>query len=220
MKVTSTGKIEYDLGANLLKMKDVRTPDLVVDEMDIHIEKGNEFIERLLDLSSLAKGNGKIPLAPFYALQQAPKKIESFRIRIPQESASHALEAASGDRLAKEGIKNVNVSFEDENQMSLSGRIHRLVDIPFHVSGRISLGEDHKVRYSVDKMDLLGLIPLPHILRTLILALNDISAPKEGFQRDGNSYTLDLQSFLPEKTKARVDRAETEDGFLILEGKG
>lgn len=214
-----SGKIEFDMGTDLLKMRNVRTRDLLIDRLDVRAKGSGKAISDMLSVSSLMKGDGKLPTDAVQNLQNQTMEIEDARIRVPQEAACRAMLTTKKDSLKKEGVKNVSMSFHDGNRVSVEGTVKKIFNIPFKIDGSISSEGNNKVRYTVNNMRVGRLIKLPGLVKSIILSLTEDSVADDKIVRDGNSYIMDASSFIPKNIKVQLKNIGAENGFLVIEGK-
>lgn len=211
-------KIEYDLDSNLLKMRNIKTKDMFIEQIDVHIRQGDDVFREMFSVDNFIQSDGKLDTSAINKLRQIPMDVENVRIRIPEETATRALLNSKKSELKAEGIKEIGIRFKKGNKISIKGTAKKILSIPFKISGKLSLTDDNKVSFKMGKMHVAGLLPVPKIIKGIIMALTDDSMTDEKIQREGNSYILDASAFLPKNIKVSIKDIKTEEGFLILEG--
>lgn len=209
------GRLEYDLGRNLLKLEGISTKDYTVDRLEVLLPDGDNLEERLMSSFKLNGEGMTMPESLLIALKNTPLEIQKARISIPAETMTRMLLESRQEALKKEGIKNVGIELEEGDRLVLSGWAKKLVPVPFSIKGELSITDDGRVRYHVKKMSA-GLLPVPKIIQGIIMAIADKTMTDTTIERRGDEYIIDPGAFIPPNIRVKLTGVATEKDRLIL----
>lgn len=212
------GRLEFDLEKNLLKLRNIKTQDTLIERMDLRIRDGDDVIRDMLSMDSLLAAGGALDSSALATLRTAPMEITDVAMRIPHEAATRAIEAVSSASLRKEGIKDLEVSFGDGNRLTVKGSAKKLITVPFTVSGELSVTPEGSVKYAVDDMTVAGILPVPRLLSSLMMSLSGDSFAAQGVRREENAFFIDASRFIPKNIHVALRSVRCEEGFLVLQG--
>ncbi len=214
---TGSGKIVYDMADNLLKLRDVKTKDTVIDRLDVKIDGGGKVLEKMLSMGALLEGGGHLPTELTGEFRRTPMEIKDIRMRIPDSTATRAFLSTKSQELKNEGISNLDVSFKNDNKIMLTGTRKKLLSIPFSIEAGIGITDDNRIKIDVEKMKVMGLIPVPKLIQSVAMVLTDESMTDKSLERKGDTYFIDPKALLPKNIKLNLKSIGTKDGELVLE---
>ena len=214
---TGSGKIVWDMADNLLKLRDVKTKDTVIDRLDVKIDSGGKILEKMMSMDAMLKGGGHLPTNLTADFMRTPLEVRDLRMRIPDSTATRALLSTKSESLKNEGISNLDVSFKNDNKIVLTGTRKKLLSIPFSIEAGIGITDDNRIRIDVEKMKVMGLIPVPKLIQSVAMVLTDESMTDKSLERKGDSYFIAPKALLPKNIKLNLKSIGTKDGELILE---
>lgn len=206
--------VELDLERCRIKLRNVETPEARIDHLDLTIPDGKKLAEQFLSLSNIRAANQ----AEGLSLLDTPVEATEFRVLIREEPLTRTLTESLAVGLRAEGISNLSLDLHSGNRFTLAGTARRLVNVPFRVNGTVSVTQDHRVRIGIEAASVLGVIPLPHILRHAIMKATDDSLTASHFSREGDSYLVDPSAFVPRNVSFQIDRLSTSELGVIAEG--
>ncbi len=216
---TGNATISYDLNTNLFRARHLHSPDLLVDELEVRVPHGEKMLRQILSPQALMDGNGRLPLDALGALNGETLTVEKVRVRIPEDSATRTMATTHRAALEKEGIENLEISFESGNRLTVRGTARRLVRIPFELGGRLGTTPDGKIKFRLEDAAMLKILPVPRMILGVAQAMLDGSTSDAKLQRDGNRYLLDPADLLPRNVRVALTRVGTQDGHLVIEGR-
>lgn len=212
-----SGKIVYEIGENLLMLRDVKTKDTIIDRLDVKVEGGSKILGKMMSMDTMLEGGGRLPTNLTADFMKMPLEVRDLRMRIPDDTATRAFLSTKSESLKNEGISNLDVSFKNGNKIVLSGTRKKLLSIPFSIEAGIGLSDDNRIKIDVEKMKVMGLIPVPRLIQTIAMVLTDESMTDKSLERNGDTYLIDPGALLPKNIKLNLKSIGTKNGELVLE---
>jgi hypothetical protein len=214
---TSDDTIQFDLKTNTLTATNIHTNDTTIERLRAHVDgvPVGDLVKQYASAHNAVAANGAPPKLD-HLLDEAGLRIEDLRIRVPEATANDALQTVAGDALAKERVKNVHVAFNNDGRIVATGTVHKLFDIPFTVSGRLSAAGDAQVRVALERAKLLSHIPVPHWVTRMVVAA---AGGKDGIVRveNKNTYVVKADAYIPDNLQVALSKIETTGGAIIFE---
>jgi hypothetical protein len=217
-KGAGDGKITFDVATGVFTATGLKSKDMVIDRLKVRIQDGGSAIQNMMSLENLTQASHQLPLGQIIGLKKSPMEVQDFRFRLPQSTSSAYFRESKGQQLKEAGVEDVGIEFNENNRLKVSGTYDGLLPIPFSFKGGLSTTEDHKIRLDITKMSVMGFIPVPRLIQSLVMAIADDSVQDPGIQREGRAYIVNPKTFVPPNVKFQLNGIKTEKGALVLEG--
>ncbi len=213
-----TPELTFDCDSNTFSACNLKGKDIIVDRMRIQIDGTAESVTRLLSVEALANREDGLPLGEMVGLGRKPMKVKDFQLRLPEKSSTHFLNITKGEQLKKEGFSELQISYLPDNKIELTGKVKKLVNIPFDLKARVSATREGKIKLTPSKLDILGFLPVPKFLTKLLSSVAYENSQDPSIKQEGDSFLIDSQSLVPSNVSFKLEDIRTENGNLILEG--
>jgi hypothetical protein len=212
--------IKIELETHQIKLRKIDTKDLKIDYLDIHAPMTGDLLETATCLNNLMIYDNKNPddaISKAVELSlSSPVEVERARIRVPQESATRAAKTSPYVDLRKEGITELDIRFEKNNMMAISGWAKKILPVPFDIKGQLSITDDNLVKFQLKKQSV-GKIPLPSILGKIGMSMAKGKIQGEGIKFEGKSVIIDPKYFVADNINFKITGISTENNHLVLE---
>lgn len=209
--------INLDLDTGQVKIRNLQTPDLTLEQLDVRVPDAGHLVENMVSIQSLLSGKGKLALPSLESLESSPIQVEAARLRLPEETVNQALQQIGGPLLADKGIMDAAVALEDGNRVVLTGTLDKLIDVPFRIEGRMSAAEGNQVRFSLEKTRVLGFVPVPRLVTDIFTAIASRDLEKANVRQQGDDFLVDVGAFLPKNVAMGLKNVSAHDGYLMVE---
>lgn len=208
--------LQFAADKNRVEVRNLPLAGMKVEELTAQFAPGvdllKEFsLERILDDPTRLLQPALDPLV------ENPIRIERLAMSIPAKVANEAARLRGGEMLKKEGLSDLNISFEPGGRVRATGSVDKLIPVPFNITGKLELTRDKKIRFAPEKVRLLG-IPMPRLVVSIANAMAGDSLKKLDIQSDGEALIIDPKSFLPKNVQLQLTRIATQGDQLVLEG--
>lgn len=208
--------LQFSADKNRVEVRNLPLAGMQVEELTAQFAPGvdllKEFsLERILDDPTRLLQPALDPLV------ESPIRIERLAMSIPAQVANDAARLRGGELLKKEGLSDLDISFEPGGRVRATGLVDKLIPVPFNITGKLDLTRDKKIRFAPEKVRLLG-IPMPRLVVSIANAMAGDSLKKLDIQTDGEALIIDPKSFLPKNVQLQLHRIATEGDRLVLEG--
>jgi len=208
--------ISLDLDTGDVQIRNLKTPDLTLEELDVRVPEAGHLVENMVNIQSLLAGKGKLELPSLKSLETAPVAVEAARIKLPEETVNEALQQIGGPILAEKGIVDASIALE-EGKIVVSGTLDKLIDVPFRIEGALSAANDKQLRFSLEKTRVLGFLPVPRLVTDIFTAMASREMEKANVRQEGDDFLLDVGAFLPKNVAVGLKSISAHDGYLMVE---
>ncbi len=193
---------QFDLQGHSLEIRDLTVSG-------VHIEQLSAEMDQEIPPDLLAE--------PARLLSGGPVRIRKVRLCIPALVANEAVRTGGAAVLAREGLREISFSFEPGGLVQVKGLLDKLAGLPFTLRGKLELSPDQKLRFTPERVKLLGL-PVPRLALTIAQALAGEALKRLDLQHDDEALLLDSKSLLPPGLEVRLTHLGTRGHGLVLEG--
>lgn len=207
------GPIRLDPGAGKLVIKDLTTPDYSVDRLKVKTEGLGDQLE--LDAFM---ADGKPALPPLEKYKDMAIEVEDLKARIPEATINRTATSAGAEALAKNGIQDLDIRIGEGGRLTVSGKVDKLIDIPFELTGKLSVGDGGALRFELEKSHIFGVVPVPKLVMGLAASMTGSKLEKVGVRQQDNTFEFDVNSLLPPNIRMGLTNIDSRQGELILEG--
>lgn len=209
--------ISFDPDHDRISVQGLKTRDFEICCFEAKTGAVDKLLDETLSLDALLARPGELVLPKLDALKNTPFEVEKFKLKIPGRTLSRSTQAIGGQAMRRQGMKEVQVEPLSGDRIRLTGAVHRLIDVPFEVTGRLGL-EGNKVRFSLEKAHIFGGLPVPRLVVELFSAMTGQDLQEMHVRQRGQDFPVDAGVFIPPNFKVGLTRIGTEAGQLVLEG--
>jgi hypothetical protein len=213
------GPIRLDPANNKLTVVGLKTPDYEIERLEVKMSDLGGYLGDALSIESLLESQGKVPLPPLDQLAKAPMTIDALKLKIPSETLRKSSSVLGKEQLARNGVKELSLTPEKGNLLRIQGVLDKLIDVPFELTGSLSVSEGNEIHFKPGKTTAFGFVPIPKLLVRIAASLAGKDMAEIGVQQRGDTFAFDADDFLPPNVKIRLTRLGTESGALLLEGQ-
>ncbi len=217
---SEVGPIQIDPSRDRLTVTNFKTPDFEVEKLQVGVSDLNRLLGDTLSLDKLLESRGgELPLPPFDELQDTPITVGELKLRIPGKTLKASALKLGEDTLEKNGLRDLSIEARPGDRLKLSGKVDRLIGIPFEVNGKLSVDSENRVQFKLEKSRVFGVVPVPRIVVSIAAALGGKDMADLGVEQRGDTFTFDPGTFLPKNVRLKLTRVGTDRGALVVEGK-
>lgn len=191
-----------------LKIQDLRTPLVTVESLEVQSPSIGDTLDRSLDPERLGQG------LDLKSLTSAPVQVRDLKVSLPESTINH-FAAAEG---AKNRVQDLRIEFGSDGEVKVSGKAHKLVNIPFQMKGFVDVAEGGKVRLRMGGGKVFGFVPIPRLLMDMAASMGGKELAQAGVEQEDKTLLIDPKRFLPENVEFQLDKIETRPGALYLQG--
>lgn len=189
---------------------------LNIEQLDVHSQAlavaANDVEGSLKNLKS-----GQLFPCDIKQLAQKPVIVRALKAQIPIPFVNSIIDQVAGTELKKSGLSDLRLSQAESGQLTVNGRSHKGLSLPFEVTGNLSATSDGKLKFHV-KRSKLGIIPLPNALVSLAGKFAGDQLAKAGVAADGQEFTIDPAQYKPKNVLFQLDKLNVVDGAILVEG--
>ncbi|MGE0490856.1 MAG: hypothetical protein AB7S38_16735 [Vulcanimicrobiota bacterium] len=207
------GPIRLDPAAGKLVIKGLSTPDYSVDRLKVKTEGLGDQLA--LD-AFLADGRPALP--PLEKYKDMAVEVEDLKARIPEATINRTATSAGAEALAKNGIQDLDIRVGEGGRLTVSGKVDKLIDIPFELTGKLSVGDGGSLRFELEKSHIFGVVPVPKLVLGLAASMTGSKLEKVGVRQQDNAFEFDLDGLLPPNIQMGLTNIDSRKGELIIEG--
>lgn len=204
--------IHLDLQQERVTLRGLESPSLELDSAEVHLPGMARAVPEMMNVASLIDSKGQAKMPDLAAFQKFPMKVESLRMRLPEQTLNQVLA-----KTPVEGMSQLRVQVRPEGRLRLSGVAHKLFPIPFEVEGRLTARGGAEVRFRLERTRVAGFLPIPKLMTNLFASLASQEMARMHVRHRGDDFDVDLKGFVPENISVTVDRIRTERGALLIE---
>lgn len=208
--------VHFSVNQNQVDIKNLPIAGMQIEHLTARFADGVDLLKEFT-LERVLAEPGKLLQPSFDPLADSPIRVEQLRMSLPCTVMNKAANLRGAQLMREEGISDLELRFQPGSRIQATGMLHKLVPVPFKVTGKLELMRDDKIRFSPDKVRVLGL-PVPRLALTIANAIAGDSLRKLDIQTEGNSMLLDPRSFLPKNVQVKLLKLTTEGDRLVLEG--
>ncbi len=208
--------VHFEVKDNKLQIRDLELAGMRFEELTARFDPKVDLLKSFT-LEGLLASPDNLITPDLDPLQKSPITVERLRMSIPSEVAQQAATVRGGETLEKEGLRELDIRFAPGGMVEARGVLDKLVPLPFTVRGKLELTRDKKVRFTPEKVRVLGL-PVPRIAVSIANAMAGDSLDKLDIRTEGDSLLIDPKSFLPKNIQLQLSRLTTQGDRLVLEG--
>ena len=138
---------------------------------------------------------------------------------VPYPYAAKDHQTLNAEAMQRNGIKELSIRPEAGNKLHLRGTIDKLIDIPFDLTGELSVSEGNEIHFKAGQTKVFGFLPVPNLVMRIAASLAGRDMEEMGVQQKGDTFVFDADDFLPKNVRLQLTRVGTESGALVLEGR-
>ena len=218
-KAKSDGPIRLDPANDKLTIAGLKMPDYEIEHMEVKVSALGGYLGNALSIESLLENQGKLPLPPVDQLAQSPMTIDALKLKVPAKTLQKASSLMGREAMQRNGIKELSIRPEAGNKLHLRGTIDKLIDIPFDLTGELSVSEGNEIHFKAGQTKVFGFLPVPNLVMRIAASLAGRDMEEMGVQQKGDTFVFDADDFLPKNVRLQLTRVGTESGALVLEGR-
>lgn len=208
--------VHFEVKDNKLQIRDLELAGMHFEELTARFDPSVDLLKGFT-LESILASPDKLVTPDLGSLETSPITVERLRMSIPSKVAQQAATVRGAEMLAKEGLHDLHLRFVSGGMVEAVGVLDKIVPLPFNVRGKLELTRDKKVRFTPEKVRVLGL-PVPRIAISIANAMAGDSLDKLDIRTEGDSLVIDPRSFLPKNIQVQLNSLTTRGGSLVLEG--
>ncbi|GMU57899.1 MAG: hypothetical protein AMXMBFR33_70450 [Candidatus Xenobia bacterium] len=208
--------VHFEVKDNKLNVRDLELAGMHFDELTARFDPSVDLLKSFT-LESILASPDKLVTPDLDPLQKTPITVERLRMSIPSKVAQQAATVRGADMLEREGLHDLHLRFAPGGMVEAVGVLDKIVSLPFNIRGKLELTADKKVRFTPEKVRVLGL-PVPRIAVSIANAMAGDSLDKLDIRTEGDSLLIDPKSFLPKNILVQLNRLTTQGDRLVLEG--
>ena len=201
-----------DFAANRVSIRNLKTPELAIDSLDVHVPQLGSLAADLLKVSSLVNSSKSVQLPSLKGFEKTPLEVESAHLRLPEKTINQIV-----GQMRPAGVSNLNLTLGEQGKVKLTGSKDGLLSIPFEVQGTVSRENDEQVRFSLEKTRVLGFLPVPRLMTDIFASLASHTMSQLHVEKKGDDFLLNAGAFLPSNIDMGLKAVTTQDGYLIVE---
>lgn len=218
-----SGKISVDLATRQTTIDGLKTPDYTIDHFDGSLAMSDQELSQMLSVKNRMGSTGQVTLPDLNRLVSSPLNVDNIQVRVGEDAATDAMVITQRKALQEQGITSVGLQFHDNNQVSLTGTVKRGLtlgrEISFEAKGNVGVADAQHARVTLTGMHVAGIIPVPGLFQSLVLAMGEPSLNPDQVQRDGDrSFLINIASFVPKNIKMGLKAVSTEEGVMHISG--
>ena len=213
--------IAIDPKNDSVKIRGLETSHFRIDQADLTIESLGETIEDAMSLERITEsmqGEKGSSIFDSSALTDSAVTVDNARMSIPAQTLVETAELRNGDALAQRDIKDLKVQPVEGNALKISGKVDKLIDIPFEVKATLGTEPGNLAVAKMSKSKLFKFLPIPGFLTQLALRVSGKSLEEMGAKVEGNKVSFDIDDSLPPNVRFQLNHLGTENGNLIIAG--
>ena len=211
--------IHLDPESGMLTINGLKTTDFEVEHMRVKVSALSGYLGKALSIETLLENQGQLPLPPTDQLAREPMTVDALKLRIPGSTLQKSSQLLGKEAMERNGLKDLSIKPEGQSKLRLSGTIDKLIDIPFDLSGELSVAEGNEIHFKVGKTRAFGILPVPNLVVRIAASLAGRDIEEMGVKQKGDTFIFDADDFLPKNVALQLTRLGTEGGAVVLEGK-
>jgi hypothetical protein len=201
--------IQVDIERDQLSLNGLKTEEVQIDELRVSVAGLKKLVPELIQVSALANSSGQVKMPDLTRFSRFPMRVESMDLKLTEKTLNKVL-----SQTPVEGMSDLRIQVGQGGRLKLSGFAHKLIPVPFQVEGRVSAAGGSKLRFDLEKTKIAGFLPLPNLMTNLFASLASREMAAMNVVQRGDSYTVDLKSFVPENIQMQIDEIQTQSGQI------
>jgi hypothetical protein len=202
--------IQLSPGDNSLRIRDLHTPVAHIEELEVESSTIQTFFNKSLSVDSLT---GKELVDP-RTLARSSASVKKLKMTVPEATVNRF----AAKEAAKNNVEDFKVQFHDGGEVSVSGKANKGPGIPFHLRGFVDLTDGGQVRMRLGQSRVFGFLPVPRFMMDMAASMSGKQLSRAGVVQKGDSFILDPQKFIPENIDFQLEKIETREGHLFIQG--
>ena len=205
--------LHIDLEKEKLRVRDLGTPELQIDRLDVSIPGLAKIADPLLHLSNFTKPGAALPHPDMSQLDSMPMTVEDAHVRLPENSLNQVLK-----EVAVDGTSDLKIQLGQDGDMKLKGNVKKsFLRLPFSVEGHLQSAGDKSVSFNLEKTKIGGFIPVPRLVTDIFACLASQQLAKAHVHQDGDDFVVDMAGYIPKNVNVAIHNVTTQDGFLVVD---
>jgi hypothetical protein len=204
----------------VVSARNLKLQDFTVASLRATLPSFPSTLTRTLGVDAMVGSmrDGGNPFESIGDLVNGPMVVNDLQVRVPARTVTQAVVAMEKDALRAQGVRDLSVDFAPHGRMSVSGTVHKLIDLPFAVGGSIGNRKDGAIGVQLSSM-WAGPIPILGPLRSILTALATGSVSSPGVRPDGlTGLRVDVGRMLPPNVRMESASVSTGRGELAVRG--